>query len=175
MKAQKIEDVEFKVDRTNEGIDVQIHCKEGELYLAVCNLLFTDGDTWYEVPVRELEHIDILAEDPLQLKFKLELVDVTVAGKRAERLMALRHFLLPYMKRGGLEGKLVDYLKFWALGIRENKALKVLLDTDDQDLDDIKERALDKGYLTDIGEMTEKGMSLFTEEDKIHLKRGGPE
>ena len=103
MKAQKYEDVEFVINQTTENFKANLIWKKGGLYLSLSGLFLTDGTVWYELPVKDLNNISIIREEPLKLKFKIPSFDVVISGDHAERLLALRHFLLPY-----ISGKMED-------------------------------------------------------------------
>lgn len=95
MKVKKVEDVDFTVRLLDGDVNVQLEWKEGQLYLALSGVLMGSGDSLYEIPIRDLEGIEVVEENPLKIQFTLKDVIVTVRGKSPEQLHAIRHLLLP--------------------------------------------------------------------------------
>lgn len=160
MKAKKYENVEFVINHSgDDSIKLSLVWRKGGLYLSLSGLFLTDGSTWYELPVKELENISVVSDEPLKLRLKIPSLDIMVSGQRAERLLALRHFLLPSISTEGSANKLQSLLRFRALGIREKDVLSKLLDVDSQKVEDLNSVALEKGYFDQDGELTELGRS----------------
>lgn len=160
MKAKKYENVEFVINHSGEdSIKLSLVWRKGGLYLSLSGLFLTDGSTWYELPVKDLENISVVSDEPLKLRLKIPSLDIMVSGQRAERLLALRHFLLPSISGEGSADKLTSLLRFRALGIRENEVLSKLLDIDAQAIEDLTSVARDKGYIDEDGEVTDSGRS----------------
>lgn len=165
MKAKKYENVEFVINYSGEdSIKLSLVWKKGGLYLSLSGLFLTDGSTWYELPVKDLENISIVSENPLKLRLKIPSLDILISGQRAERLLALRHFLLPSISDGSGADKLNSLLRFSALGIKEIEVLSKLLDVDDQKVEDLISVAKDKGYINQEDELTELGKSQIVVE-----------
>ncbi len=95
MKVKKVDDVSFSVQLLDGDVDVQLRWKDGQLYLALSGILIGSGDRLYEIPLKELEGIEVVDEKPLKIRFTLKDVVVTVSGKSPEHLHAIRHLLLP--------------------------------------------------------------------------------
>ena len=125
--------------------------------MSLSGLFLTDGSTWYELPVKDLENISVVSEDPLKLRLKIPSLDIMISGQRAERLLALRHFLLPSISDEGGADKMKSLLRFRALGITEKDVLSKLLDVDSQQVDDLSNLAIEKGYINDDYKLTELG------------------
>ena len=168
MKARKYETVEFVINHSgDDSVKLSLIWKKGGLYLSLSGLFLTDGSTWYELPVKDLENISIVNDEPLKLRLKIPSLDILISGQRAERLLALRHFLLPSISDGGGVDKLNSLLRFRALGIKEVEVLSKLLDVDAQKIEDLKSVAKEKGYISQEGELTELGNSqIAVKEDK---------
>jgi len=158
MKAQKYENVEFVINHSGEdSIKLSLIWKKGGLYLSLSGLFLTDGSTWYELPVKDLENISIVNDEPLKLRLKIPSLDIMISGKRAERLLALRHFLLPSISSEGGADKLNSLLRFRALGIKEEEILSKLIDVDIQKIEDLTSVAKEKGFIGIDGKLTELG------------------
>ena len=98
MKAKRLEEVNFSINILKDDNDqLNLTMKEGQLFLSVAGLLLGDENSWYELPVQELKDLSIVDEEPLKLKFDFENIEVTITGKNPQYLMALRHFLLPFI------------------------------------------------------------------------------
>ena len=165
MKAQKYENVEFVINHSaDESIKLSLVWKKGGLYLSLSGLFLTDGSTWYELPVKDLENISVISDEPLKLRLKIPSLDIMISGQRAERLLALRHFLLPSISGGGKEDKMNSLLRFSALGIKEKEILSKLLDIEALKIDELITAAQDKGLMGADGELTDKGNSLISNE-----------
>ncbi|HAR96921.1 MAG TPA: hypothetical protein DCR97_13330 [Deltaproteobacteria bacterium] len=162
MKAQKYENVEFVINHSgDEGIKLSLIWRKGGLYLSLSGLFLTDGSTWYELPVKDLENITVVSDEPLKLRLKIPSLDIMVSGQRAERLLALRHFLLPSISGEGGTDKLKSLLRFRALGISDPELLSKLLNIDSQNVEDLTGIAKEKGLLDSDGRLTEAGDSLI--------------
>jgi hypothetical protein len=85
-----------------------------------------------------------------------------VSGQRAERLLALRHFLLPSISEEGGTDKLKSLLRFIAVGITEQELLCKLLGLEPQSVEDLRRIAVEKGYLDADGALTAAGDDAIT-------------
>ena len=158
MKAQKYENVEFVINHAgDDGIRLSLVWRKGGLYLSLSGLFLTDGSTWYELPVKDLENISVVSDDPLKLRLKIPSLDIMVSGQRAERLLALRHFLLPSISDEGGSDKLRAMMRFRALGIRDPELLSKLLNVEMQKVEDLAGIAREKGLLDGEGRLTDAG------------------
>ncbi len=97
MKAHKVDDVSFRVNLNASDTDIDLSWKDGSLFLSIRGLLFEDRGGWFEVPITEVQYIRVLDNEPLKLLFGLGKVEIVVTGDNPNHLMALRHFLLPFV------------------------------------------------------------------------------
>ena len=95
MKVKKVDDVSFAVKLLDGDVDVQLKWRDGQLYLALSGLLIGSGDALYEIPIKDVENIEVVDENPIKIRFSLKDVDVTLMGRSPEQLHAIRHLLLP--------------------------------------------------------------------------------
>ena len=95
MKVKKVDDVSFAVKLLDGDVDVQLKWRDGQLYLALSGLLIGSGDVLYEIPIKDVENIEVVDENPIKIRFSLKDVDVTLMGRSPEQLHAIRHLLLP--------------------------------------------------------------------------------
>ena len=171
MKAQKYEDVQFIISQDGDGEpNLNLVWKEGGLFLSLSGLFISDGDTWYELPVKDLVNVNIINEEPLQLRFKIPALDVVVTGKRAERLLALRHFLLPYIKREKDGSGMKGLIKFWAVGIFDLDILSRLMSEEETAVIQMINKAKKDGLISEDGRVTEKGLNLLSANERKVLK-----
>jgi hypothetical protein len=166
MELHKVEDVDFRINQgpIADG-NINLILKEGELYLSLENVVLTDGKKWYDLPISELENVQVISDDPIQLRFQLPSLEVIVSGKYAERLMALRHFLLPYIqpKREELMKENMKFLfKFWTLGIRDPQPLALLLPLTVDEVKKLITSAKEENLITPDGKLTESALDMFT-------------
>jgi len=170
MELHKIEDVDFSISQNGDMEEhINLVWKEGALYISMKNIVLTDGKKWYDLPIGELENVQVISENPTKLRFQLPSLEVIVSGKFAERLMALRHFLLPFLhpKREQLmRDNLPILLKFWSLGVTTPIALSTLLPLTLDETKKLLSVAREEKLISDTGELTEKGLKLFS-----HLER----
>ena len=158
MKARKYENVEFVINHSGEdSLKLSLIWKRGGLYLSLSGLFLTDGSTWYELPVKDLENISVVSEDPLKLRLKIPSLDIMISGQRAERLLALRHFLLPSISDEGGADKMKSLLRFRSQGINDKEVLSKLLNVDSQQIEDLSNLAIEKGYINEDFKLTELG------------------
>ncbi|MCK5024419.1 MAG: hypothetical protein KAR56_02255 [Thermoplasmata archaeon] len=168
MKAKKYENVEFVINHSgDDSMKLSLVWKKGGLYLSLSGLFLTDGSTWYELPVKDLETISVVNDEPLKLRLKIPSLEILVSGQRAERLLALRHFLLPSISDEGGIDKLNSLLRFRALGICEVEVLSKLLNVNAQKIEEIISVAKEKGYISREGEVTELGNSQIAAKEDV--------
>ncbi len=171
MKAQKYEDVQYIISQDGDGEpNLNLVWKDGGLFISLSGLFISDGDTWYELPVKDLVNVNVINEEPLQLRFKIPALDVVVMGKRAERLLALRHFLLPYIKREKDGSGIKGLVKFWAVGIMELDILARLMGEEESEIVQMIEEAKKGGLISEDGRVTEKGLALLSANERTVLK-----
>ncbi len=175
MELHKIENVDFSI---NHGLisdeDINLVWKEGELYLSVRNLVLKEKNRWYDFPLKELDNIQVICENPTKLKFQLPSLEVIVSGEYAERLLALRHFLLPLIhpKREELmKESLNTLIKFWHLGVRNPVALATIMPLTAEEIRKLANRAKEDGLITPKGRLTEKGYKRFEPEERNLLRK----
>jgi hypothetical protein len=175
MELYKIEDVDFSINQDlDNDVNINLIWKEGELYLSLKNLVLTDKKRWYDIPLKELENVQIISENPTKLKFDLPSLEIIVTGKYAERLLALRHFLLPYIqpKREEIMKKSLDNLiKFWHLGVRNHAALASILPVTTEEIRKLINSATEENLIDSKGRLTEKGYERFIPEERELLRK----
>ena len=101
MELKKVETVAFSVNLLDDDVNVQLKWKNGELYLAISDILVGVGDTFYEIPIKDIKNIEIVEEKPLKLRLTLKDAIVTISGRSDEKLRAVRHLLLPFVAASG--------------------------------------------------------------------------
>lgn len=101
-KVMKLDDVEFSITpHAGPSLCVIPEWRQGGLFMSLRVLMINDARTWYEVDVKALEDIELLDCDPVRLRLRLPFLHVTLSGKSAVRLMAIRHLLLPHIAHDG--------------------------------------------------------------------------
>lgn len=161
MKARKYENVEFVINHSTDDAKLSLIWKKGGLYLSLSGLFLTDGETWYELPVRELENISVVSESPLKLRIKIPSLDIMISGERAEKLLALRHFLLPYISGEKDDDEVKALLRFWGIDIRDVNVLSKLLNTEPASVVKLIDEAKAKGLIDENGDLSSKGNNMF--------------
>lgn len=161
MKARKYENVEFVINHSTDDVKLSLIWKKGGLYLSLSGLFLTDGDTWYELPVRELENISVISDSPLKLRIKIPSLDIMISGERAEKLLALRHFLLPYISGEKDDDEVKALLRFWGIDIRDVSVLSKLLKTESAKVVKLIDEAKAKGLIDENGDLSSKGNNMF--------------
>ncbi len=161
MKAQKVDNVRFVIKQEHPNVHIDVKSKEGELYLSLSDLFFREGDRWYEIPIKKLQSIRIVSKDPLEVEFSIPSISIRVEGEYAERILALRHLLLPYIDgRGVYEDPMVSVLKMWEMGINKRDALADLLKLSKEDIQELLDEAKAKGFIQDDA-LTERGREMI--------------
>ncbi len=169
MKAQKVDDVKFEIENHHTDLKFDILKKEGGLFLSLSNLFFRSDEKWYEIPLEKLEKIEIIQKNPPRLEFRIPSMKITVMGSYAEKLLALRHLLLPYInEESEKEEPLLAVLKLWGLGINDIKAISDLIGYDESKIEELVEEANDKDLIKN-NVITEKGKKAL-EDDGDFLK-----
>jgi hypothetical protein len=168
---QKVGDISFRI--WDENMDMRFLWKDGELYLTLHTVMLTDGNAWYEIPIKDLRNIEVV--DERTVRFVVDKMNLSIKGKRAERLLALRHLLLPLIE-GETERDIEEgVLKLMLLDIDDPMIISSLLKKDAEEVRAAILKAEMKGFIHD-GKVTEKGMRSLPEEDiKLLEKVGGPE
>ncbi len=167
LKAQKVDDVKFKIERDNSDLKFEFLKKEGGLFLSLSNLFFKSEEKWYEIPLEKLERIEVIQKDPPKLEFSIPSMKITVMGSFAEKLMALRHLLLPYIRDEDSDIEpLLGVLKLWGLGIKDNNAIADLLGLDNEEVNDHIDNAKKNG-LIENNKITEKAKKLLEEDGDL--------
>jgi hypothetical protein len=167
LEVKKVEDVSFEIGARYNGVLWRM--KNGSIYISLSNLLLTDGNSWYDVPISTLEKIAVLQEEPLKVQLTLPNIVIILTGGNADRLLALRHLLLPYLSQEGGED-LKALLKLWQLGIKNVPGLKMLLYTTDEEINRLIQEAKDGALIDGEGNITKRGMDLFSQEELNLLK-----
>ncbi len=102
MEIKKLESVDFSVKLLEEGdTSINLKWKNGQLYLSISGILLGVGDSFYEIAIKDIKNIEIIDNKPLKLRLTLTDANVTITGRSDERLMAMRHFLLPFVTASG--------------------------------------------------------------------------
>lgn len=97
MKVRKISDVNYSLNLSIDDSEMGFEWKDGELYLTISGLILNDQGSWYELPLRDLKQITIINEAPIRLKLQFEHFEILFASSHQNNLMALRHFLQPFI------------------------------------------------------------------------------
>ena len=172
MKARKYENVEFVINHSTDDVKLSLIWKKGGLYLSLSGLFLTDGETWYELPVRELENISVVSDSPLKLRIKIPSLDIMISGERAEKLLALRHFLLPYISGEKDDNDIKALLRFWGIEIRDVNVLSKLLNIKPAKAVKLIDEAKAKGLIDGNGDLSSKGNNMFSKGEKEPGKGG---
>ena len=94
IEAKKLADVDFNVDK---GVDqVRFVWKKGKLFISLSSIFLNSKNVWYEVPIDNIKDIEI-GEDNKTIHIIFDHGKLVLHSKNVEVLMALRHFLLPYL------------------------------------------------------------------------------
>ncbi|MEW5937637.1 MAG: hypothetical protein AB1665_07455 [Candidatus Thermoplasmatota archaeon] len=172
MKAQKYADVQFAIQENGDReLSLSIVWRDGDLYLSLSGLFLNEGGAWYEIPIADLQKVNVINESPLQLRFSVPSLDVVVTGQRAERLLALRHFLLPYIGGKGAMNGVEALLKFWAVGVHDIEILGKLMGKGKEDVGGLVARSREQGLISSDGRVTDKGLSLLRPEERRLIER----
>ena len=164
MKAQKLDKVIFRINHLSEEMNIGVSSKEGVVFLSMQGLVLSDGELWYEIPLKELFSVSIVDEEPLKGRLQMAAVDVTLSGQKAERISALRHFLLPYISNPPREKLMGGVLKIWMMGIRDADSVSKLFSIGREEAGSLLKEAEERGLITD-GRLTEKAIEYFTNEE----------
>lgn len=97
MKAHKVDEVSFRIKLVASDSQIDLSWKDGVLFLSIEGLLFEQSGEWFEVPIMDVRSIRLLEEEPVKLLLGLDNADIVVTGDNPRHLMALRHFLLPFV------------------------------------------------------------------------------
>ena len=167
---QKVESVAFQIN-SDDDVGLGLVWKDGSLYLSISKIVLTDGERWYAIPFKDLH--DIKAGDEGCISLKIEGAEIKVKGENADRLMALRHLLLPLIDRKVEDGRLMEeLLKILLLGIKNREVIASLLKRDLSTVDDLMESAERLGYV--LGdEVTPKGKSILPDKDREMMRKAG--
>ncbi len=169
-KLQKVGEITFRISDAGAENGLNLVWKGGALYISLSDMMMTDGDVWYEVPFRSLE--DIGNPDEGVITLVAENVSITLKGAQAERLMALRHLLLPLTERRPEDGELMrDFLKLLLVGIKDKDVISSLIKRDLKTVDELAAEAKSKGYVSDELDVTEKGKRKLPPDVMGLLKR----
>ncbi|MFO7791823.1 MAG: hypothetical protein R6W73_02435 [Candidatus Saliniplasma sp.] len=167
MKAQKVDDVTFQIENNQANMKFDILRKEGGLFLSLSNLFFKSDEKWYEIPLEKLEKIKVIQREPPKLEFSIPSMKITVSGGFAEKLLALRHLLLPYIKEeNSVKEPILGVLKLWGLNIKDTKAISDLLDIDSSKVEDLLKEAKENELIKD-NQLTKKGKKLLDEDGDL--------
>jgi hypothetical protein len=173
LKVHKVDNVDFTINQTSSyQPDFNLVWREGDLYISLTNIILSDGNKWYELPIKELTSVHVIDEKPIKIQFKLPSVDIIVTGKYAERLLALKHFLMPFIhsnKEYETHDSLKNLIKFWSLDIKDVDQLSKLLQLSVSDTEKLIGTAKEKKLISEKGELTPQAHKLFSSEEKKML------
>ena len=162
---QKVGDVTFRIVDSN--MDMSFVWRDGALYLTLHNVMITDGDVWYEIPIKDLENIEADGES---VSFVVESMTLTMKGRNADRLMAVRHLLLPLIE-GAPPGKDLteSVIKLMLIGIKDEDVMSSVMKRDVSEVREAIESAEKEGLISG-GDVTEKGKALLLPEERELLE-----
>ena len=174
MELYKIEDVDFSINQglVSEG-SINLILIEGELFLSLKNIVFKDKKRWYDLPIKDIDNIEVVCENPTKLRFQSPSLEVIVTGKYAERLLALRHFLMPYIhprRKEKMKDSLKNLIKFWSLGVRDHSTFATLLQLTAKETQKLITLAEEEKLINKDGKLTEKAYGMFSPDERELLK-----
>ncbi|MCD6461481.1 MAG: hypothetical protein J7L61_01935 [Thermoplasmata archaeon] len=172
LQTQKLDDIRFKVNHSLSAPPVALQWKAGELFLTLRGLVIKDEDRWYEIAVKDLVSITVLEEEPKKIALCLGETDVIITGDNAEFLDALRHFLLPYVRKEETSTVMGDFLKLWALGLHDTWGLANVLGVGEEVVQALLEDAEARGLIRD-GRLTGLAREHLLEKDQRLLEDMG--
>ncbi|MFO7791379.1 MAG: hypothetical protein R6W73_00155 [Candidatus Saliniplasma sp.] len=97
MFARLIDIVKFDFKMKDDSKEYNLASGGGKLYITDDGLLLSDGSSWYEIPLKEVNEIRDLNHDSPSLLLNISGMNVFIHGSKANILSALRHYLLPYV------------------------------------------------------------------------------
>ncbi|MDG6220709.1 MAG: hypothetical protein QCI38_04590 [Candidatus Thermoplasmatota archaeon] len=168
VQTQKLDDIRFSIQDGEVGL--QLEWRSGELFLSLRGVVIKQGETWYEIPVRDLIGIRTEESSPRKIELSLHAARVVIEGENAEFLQALRHFLLPYVEPHSTTSLMGSFLKLWALGLRDLTSLAKVLNLGPEVVSALMEQARRDG-LIENGVLSEKALAHFSKDDADFLKR----
>ena len=164
---QKVGNVSFRI--VDKNLDMGFTWKDGVLYLTLHNVMLTDGNTWYEIPIKELRDIETGSDE--SISFVVEDMSLNIKGKSAERLLALRHLLLPLIDGVPEGADLTEgVIKLILLGIDDPGVMASLLKRNTEDVIITLEDAERNGFI-EAGRVTEKGKEFLSPEERELLEK----
>lgn len=164
MKAQKVDDIKFTIEQDQQDLEFNLVHKEGGLYLSLYNIFVKSDEKWYEIPLEKLYDIEILQKEPPKLRFELPSMKITIRGKYAEKLLALRHLLMPYITDNYERVEpLKEVIKMWGLGITDRTTVSDILKMEEEKVDEYLKEAKDKD-LIEGDNLTEEGKKFLNGE-----------
>ncbi|MCK4718376.1 MAG: hypothetical protein KAT70_06885 [Thermoplasmata archaeon] len=170
VKTQKLDDIRFSIQDGEVGLSLE--WRSGELFLTMRGVVIRDGETWYEIPVKDLLDVCVLEGKPKRISLSLHSAKVIIAGENAEFLEALRHFLLPYVEVRSETSVMGAFLKLWALGLRDIDSLANVLALGPEVIAALIEQAEREGLI--LGELlTMMAKEHFSEDDAKFLLNMG--
>jgi len=98
MFARLIDIVNFDFRMKDNSKEYNLASGGGKLYITDDGLLLSDGDSWYQIPLKEVKDIKNLDHTDPSLILDLSDIHVFIHGSKANILSALRHYLLPYVR-----------------------------------------------------------------------------
>lgn len=98
MFARLIDVVHFDFTMKDNSKEYNLASGGGKLYITYDCLLLSDGESWYQIPLKEVKDIRNLDHDDPSLLLDMSSLNVFIRGSKANILSALRHYLLPYVR-----------------------------------------------------------------------------
>lgn len=98
MKAQRLTDIGFCIEMLpNDECGLNLNWKDGEMFLTLSDILVKENDAIYDVPIRDIQYINIIENKKPKLQIGLGSIDVYITSNNRDHLQALRHFLMPFI------------------------------------------------------------------------------
>lgn len=169
LEARKFAEGEYRITQKIDHCKVELAWREGGLYLTLSDILFSHGEQYYVIPIREIERISVLKEKPIRLLLEFGNIEIEFTGEAGHKLSALRHLLLPYIKGEKGQEKMKLLLLYWVMGIHSPKALSALLSISQDECEMLIAQAKDENYISNNGKITRKGIEMFTLEEREML------
>ncbi|MGC9061046.1 MAG: hypothetical protein ACP5JR_07460 [Thermoplasmata archaeon] len=169
VEAKKYEDVEYRISQKIDHCKMELLWHEGALYFTLSEIMFSHGDQYYVIPIKEIEHLTVLSEKPIKIALEFGGIELVFTGEAGHKLGALRHLLLPYIKHKCETDKMKLLLLYWAMGLRDIKQLSASIGTGVEECDMLLAEAKDRKYISTKGEITPAGAALFSPEEREKL------
>lgn len=97
MFARAVDRVRYHFDMQEENRRYNLRSGKGKLYLSDSSVLVSDGESFYDIPLDQVDDIERFDGDEPGLVFNLDGLKIFIRGENSVSLRALRHFLLPFI------------------------------------------------------------------------------